>query len=614
MPNNTKEFAGSERFFFEGRSVEELRHLANSTHQAQFARLLDVAEKYAESAPPAEHPEESITYIGYVVANLSLAYLLTGQVYYLAAAIRWMQGALAYPHWGRVHMADHDLDAGWLLFGLSLGYNWLGAELPEAFRARLRAKLLLQGQRLYEYAAQTRGGWWSSALWQNHNWICYTGLATVAMALSDASETVPWLELAVTNFREVAAALPADGSDHEGPVYWRYGVPWLYTFYALLAEQKGEDWQPIPFLRETFYYRLYLSAPDFERTLNIGDCHDRRSSHSCALYYRIASLYRNGQARWLADYLYQSGAFWREANESLVRPGVYLEAFLEFLWYDPTVEVVAPDALPLVRVFEDIGLVLARSSWQPNEGRVFAFKSGPGPGYTALEIAERYKRERGWNIINAGHAHPDQNSLLLIDRHAYLLVDEGYSQHKLAAHHSTLLVDNVGQTGEGDYNIFNFVPATRHARLEQVNWDEQTGLIYCRGEAAPAYDSALGLESFKRHIWYSLKDGYIVLLDEIEAEQPHTFSLLFQADHSPILLEAGNYSIESGGRGIEIRSLLPGVQTELRSAFIEANTSSSSPQWKIEHTQYSLALSNATPATHTRFLTVLLPLDRTNLF
>jgi hypothetical protein len=604
--------SGMSYLLFGGRTPAQLRELAASSHQSQFERVLDVAEKYSDLTPPAEHPAESITYIGYVVANLSLAYVLTGQEHYRGAAVRWMLGAAKFEQWGRVHMADHDLDAGWLLFGLSVGYNWLQDVLSQEEKTVVQTKLVHHAQKMYDYARATEGGWWSSSFWQNHNWICYTGLATAGFALrSDPDESVStcaerWVGLATANFRRIAEVLPLDGSDHEGPVYWRYGVPWLYTFYALLAEQTGEDLQQTPFLRETFFYRLYSSAPDFERTLNFGDCHDLRSSHSLALYYRVARLYQNGYAQWLAKYLVESGGFWREVHESSVRPGAYLEAFLEFLWYEPSVAATSPEDLPLVRHFEDIGLVLARSSWQPRRGRVLGFKCGPGPGYTALREAQRYKDALGWDVINAGHAHPDQNSFVLWDEQAYLLVDEGYSRNKLSAHHSTLLVDGVGQAGEGDYNIFKYVSPQNHGRITKVEYDEAAQVLYCIGDAAAAYSSETGLIKFERHIRYSLTDGSILLRDELEANAPKTFTILFQSYHEPRQVAPNVYAIENAGRTLQVQVLTANVTTSIAKYYIEANTSASSPQWKVAHYQYVLSISNVQKTNCAAFTTKLL--------
>src|SRR4051794_16675809 len=107
-----------QRLFLGGRTATQWRSACATTHSAQFVRLLAQADSYIERVPPPEHPRETITYIGMAAANLALAHLLTEEPRYLAAARRWIAAAVGYPHWGKAHMPDHDLDAGWLLCGL----------------------------------------------------------------------------------------------------------------------------------------------------------------------------------------------------------------------------------------------------------------------------------------------------------------------------------------------------------------------------------------------------------------------------------------------------------------------------------------------------------------
>ena len=281
-------------------SIDTWRELAKTSHAPQYQRLLKQAASYHSCLPPPEHPSDSITYIGTAVLNLGLSYLLSGDSSYVDTARRWIDRAVSYPHWGKERMPDHDLDAAWLLFGLGLGYDWLKATLPPAESNALRGKLALQGKLLYEFALANQGRWWSSAYWQNHNWICYGGLATVAYALwDDVSEARLWAELARDNFAQSLALMPEDGSDYEGPVYWRYGFIWFLIYADLLQQQTGEDLHQCDFLRNAFFYRLYLSGPNLIDTANFGDCHDRRSAHTAAVYARLAGLYNIGEAQWL---------------------------------------------------------------------------------------------------------------------------------------------------------------------------------------------------------------------------------------------------------------------------------------------------------------------------
>ncbi|MCI0476486.1 MAG: DUF4962 domain-containing protein, partial [Anaerolineales bacterium] len=580
------------------KTFAEWRAVAQTTHRARFARLIDQADSYLTYLPPAEHPRETITYIGMATANLAFAYHLTDDARYLKRAREWIKIAISYPHWGIIRHPDTDLNAAWLLFGLGLAYDWLGHALPREDRDALRTKLYLQGTRLYDFAVANEGKWWSSAYWQNHNWICYAGLATVAYALeNEFSETRAWSNRAIENFCAVFDLMPDDGSNYEGVVYWCYGVLWLLIAADLIQQQTGFDLHSSEFLRHTFYYRLYASAPNLVDTANFGDCHDRRSAHAAAIYYRLASVYRNGYAQWLADHFERIGEWAREHKQGLLRPSSASHAFLEFLWYDPTVAPTPITELPRARVFPDLGLITARTDWSPH-ATFLAFKSGKPTGGKSWARGHAINRERGWQTIKTGHAHPDENSFILVRGSDYLAVDEGYSKEKQSRHHNTILVDGKGQYREGVYHVADEIGEEWGGKLENHFTGQR--VVYARGEAAAAYDPALTLERFSRQMLFIGK--YVVLCDDLASREPREFTWLLQTD-APMKISDLGFKISDLNSSRDYEVLLG--STRLRVAVCEprqfaaqnseqeiiANPSSSTPDWVLRHTQHTLMLT-----------------------
>lgn len=581
-------------------TFDDLRAVCQTTHRSQYQRLLSQAQSYQNWLPPAEHPSKSITFIGMAAANLALAYRLSDQAGYLETLQKWLGIAVAYPHWGKERMPDHDLDAAWLLFGLSLAYAWVGEELSIAKRQALHDKLLLQGQKLYKFAIETEERWWSSAYWQNHNWICYTGLATVAYALqNEYPEARGWSRRALENFRIVFNNLPEDGSDYEGVVYWCYGLPWLMIYADLAAQEENADFYKSPFLRNTFYYRLYMSAPNLVDTANFGDCHDRRSAHSRAIYYWITRHYRNGHAQWLVEHFEQTGEWEREAREGLLQPGLRAQAFLELLWYDPTVHAEPISNLPLMRIFPDLGLVGARSSWKP-EAAFLAFKNSVPMGIKAWALAHDLKRNRNWDAISAGHLHPDENSFILVRGSDYLAVDEGYSNAKQTAQHNTVLVDGRGQYQEGSYHAAKGLGPEWGARLE--NAFAGNGVFYASGEAAGAYPPELGLHRFYRQIlmW---GDSLLLIHDDLVCDQPRKFEWLLQTDTPAQAKKAKQFSICSGDSRLDLSFIEP---TEIAPKSLEqdvvAAPTSAQPDYILRRTQHTLSVSPINRQDTVRFL------------
>lgn len=579
--------------------LDQLKASLTTTHRAQWRRLYEQCETYRQQVPPAEHPTASITYFGPAAANLALAYRLTGQRHYLDEAWRWISTCIAYPHWGKAKLPDHDLDAGWLLHGLSLAYSWLGDDLEPNRAEQLRAKLELQGRRLYEYAVETEGSWWSSSYWQNHNWICYAGLATAGYALDQPD----WTKRARDNFDTVLALLPADGSDSEGVVYWRYGVPWLAVYADLLQRTEGVDvWSGCSFLANTFRWRLHQSAPGFEENFDHGDCHDRRSGHSIALYYRLASAYRDGQAQWLADDV-ADGYFWREAYASGVKPGVMPEAFYELLWFDPSVQPVEP--VERTAYFPDLGQVVTRTSWA-RDATAVSFKSAPGGGNGAWDAAERFRRERGWETLNAGHHHPDAGAFALISHGAFLAVDEGYSNRKRAEHHNLILVDGQGWRGEDRYHVYKDLPYDARPTMRDVLAED--GFVHAMASTEAMFDPALGVRRLDRAMVVT-PQGRLVIRDELAADQPRTWTWLLHSDWPTEQVSDRLHTLRFGPAQAWVTRLGPDDLTvETSQTTVEANPTASTPSLSISKTLQVLSWTIA-PRTAATFLTAIEPTD-----
>ena len=589
--------------FLNHRTFDEIRSVCQTTHQAQYRRLLKQAASYHDWLPPAEHPSKSITFIGMAVANLALAYKLINQPEFLATLQKWLTVAIDYTHWGKERMPDHDLDAAWLLFGLSLAYDWVGDDLPEEDRTTLHDKLLLQGQRLYDFALETEGKWWRSAYWQNHNWICFAGLATAAYALqSEYPETRQWSQLALNNFRIVFEAMPEDGSDYEGIVYWCYGVPWLMIYADLAAQQEGFDFYNTPFLKNTFYYRLYMSGPNLVDTANFGDCHDRRSAHSRAMYYWIARYHQNGHAQWLAEYFEQTGEWEREGREGMLLPGLLPQAFLDLLWYDPSVEAQPIDDLPLSRSFPDLGLVGGRTSWDP-DAVFLAFKSGVPLGHKAWAMAHDLMNNHNWDAISGGHLHPDENSFILMRGADYLAIDEGYSKAKQSVQHNTVLVDGQGQYAEGTYHVAKGLGSDWGAQLETVF--SADGILYACGEAAGVYPPELGLSRFKRQVILWNKN-MILMHDDLAAEEPRQFEWLLQTDTRAGMEGANQFTVVTGDSRLGLDFIAPAeIAANNHEQEVVAVPTSAEPDNVLRRMQHTLSVSPHEKRKDVQFFAVL---------
>ncbi|WP_328908361.1 heparinase II/III-family protein [Streptomyces sp. NBC_00234] len=566
---------------------------------AQETRLYEEAARHHGLTPPRTHPLASITWLGPAASNPALAYRVGGDRAHLTESIRWIEAAVRLPHWGKAHMPDHDLDAGWLLHHLSLVHRWIGDDLPDGLRALLRYKLLLQGRRMYEFAVASEGRWWSSSYWQNHNWICYAGLATAGYVLGKEE----WTERAKDNLGRVLDLMPEDGSHAEGVVYWRYGVPFLAAHLDLLQEAEGIDWWGRGgFLSRTFRYRLHQTAPGFAFNIDHGDCHDRRSGHSAGLYYRLAAQYGIGEAQWMGD-LASGELLWQEAAESGVRPGILPEAYLEYLWYDPAVQAVRPTETRAF--FPDLGLLAARTGWDA-DATLVSFKASPGGGHKAWETAEKHRAELGWETLNQGHHHPDSGSFVLVSQGAFLAVDEGYSNRKRASHHNLLLVDGQGYADEDRYHVYKDIPFERQARQRDVLVDAGSGWAHSTAEIAAMYEEGLGVRRLDRSLVFT-PAGRLVLLDLAEAVEGREWTFLLQTDRPTEARPDGTRLIRSGNAVAVVRQFAPpGGTVSSGVTEVEANPTSSTPELRLTRTLHTLRATTVR-SSEGHFLTTITP-------
>lgn len=612
-------------FLLINQDLAQLQSEIQTVRNDQFVRLIEQCRKYETTPLSPTHPPTSITYMGMAAANLSLAYLLTHQEHYLVEAKRWIFTAVDYDVWGYGFLVDVDLSASWLLYGLGLSYDWLKDDLTPEERERFRAKLELQGRKMYAYGEEDRGNCWSTDYYQNHNWINYTGLLTTAYAIRDESdEAATWIATVKDNFDKVFDYLPEDGSNYEGTGYWRYAINFFLTAAELIRKFEGVNHFQSEFMKNTFYYRLYQSAPNWEENINFSDVHDRRSSHSIGAYYKIAAEYDNGHAQWLAEKVRKNFLF-REAYESTLFPGILPEAFLELIWFNPEIAQMAPDDLPLTRYFEDLGLVTMRSSWD-NEATHLSFKSSPAGGHKQWKTTWELDEKFGWRTRSLTHYHVDFNNFILIHNGASLAIDEGFNRTSRAEIHNLITVDGTGCVGEkiwedgdlsdpvlfdlnckGIHNVWRDVPKEAVANVESFTSDDD--YVHVVGEASKMYYPEMQLTRNARHIINS-QLGYFIVIDELKSELAHTYTWRMHSEQFAVNTGEDCYQVVDGKGVLDIHTIHPqNTVKSIDETIVEEIMTPQRPDDKRRISLKTLKVENSEKSNDLVFITVLAPHD-----
>ncbi|MDY5931087.1 MAG: DUF4962 domain-containing protein [Candidatus Ornithospirochaeta sp.] len=519
--------------------VNDFRSLSSKTRQIE--RLRTECQRCMDTELPAVHPKKSTTYMGISIFNLALMYRISGDRRYFDEAMRWIDTVVSYPDWGNAHLVNLDLSAAWILFGLSIGYDWLRDEMDEEYRKKVSAKLSRHARLIYEYAVSHDRDSWPIEYWQNHNWIDFTGLAAAGYALEGEDDNAPiYRKAALDDFTRVFSLMADDGSNYEGVVYWRYGGMWLFVYAYLIREMEGIDFfSSSGYLQNTFYYKLYQSSGSLHMGIDHGDCHDHYSSNPVCVYYLYASVYRDGYAQTVGNKIL-SEFFETEAFESKVKPGLAPEAGLELVWYDPTVEEKPLLDLPLSRFFPDLGLVGIRESWDDGSS-VFSFKCSSPGGKKQWEHGVKLYKE-GIGSLCLSHNHPDNQSFFLMKGDDYLTLEDGYDRNIYPGSHNTILVD--GQyTDAVDCN--DAYMASVKLRLEKdpgydiseyygeiESYREEDGFVMLSSRNERIYPLSLEMEKVQRKV-FSRRMDYIVIIDALRSRKEHRYTVINNSDVYP---------------------------------------------------------------------------------
>jgi len=578
-------------------TAERAAQLKKLVHDDKdYARLFAEIQKIADRAV-ADGPRQYVVddgwsgteqlwqrEVGEVMPHLALAYLMTGERKYLDSAKGWMLTSLDYKTWGLGDFDGKDLAAGHQLYGIALAYDWLYDDLDAATRKTIREKLLKRANVDCE-AAATKEIYWADSYLQNHLWVNITGIAAVGFALyGEADDCDRLINLPLEKYRKTFALLGEDGASFEGVPYWGYGIEYMLKFMDLSRGLLGIDFfKGNTWFSRTASFRLYSSLPREYWTkkadlMSFGDSPRFDWYGPDYILRKLAAEYKDGYAQGLAD----------AVDEANVNHPV--AQFLNVLWYDPSVAPRSPADLPAFKVFDDLGLVFMRTGWSGDE-TLTAFKCGPHVGFKALEaLAED---------PGSGHVHPDEGAFQIFAYGENLIADDGYTK-KTTEYQNTILVNGVGQEGEG-YNWFRGDALMKDKRCARILASSTTtDMDFVCGEIAPAYKAEAGLKTFRRSLYF-LKPSTWVVVDELEAAKPSTFTLFFHSDFPFKKDDAGAFTATGTRGALRLSVLMPdkvsaeSLQQEL------LNTEGGVIKNKLE----TLRVSNADKSPSCVFITVL---------
>jgi hypothetical protein len=593
------------RVYLTSEALVQLRKRATTTHQEMWQQALSKVRALKSEPPPAPAQERRAQNgVGIAIAEAALAYKIENDPKYLIAAKRYMDAAVSYEVWGYTYNKPNvDLAAGHLLYGMGWGYDLLYHDLTEQERNIYRNKLIKQARILANYYNPKPGRTYAYS--QNHVFIPMAGLAVTGYALYDEAKEAPeWALLARAMYERFLATYSTDGYYYEGFEYWIFSTPWVVHYLDAHVHSTGEDLYDHPGLRQTHLYVAHSLLPNGQNIFDFGDVYEGpltragkgeeyKRTHpngyfhtNYNLLYRFAARFQNEDA--------QGVAAWMKRLKH-----INAEDFWSLIWYDPNLKEKPIQEQKRWHYFSDHGVVYWRTTWLPT-ATAFAFKAGPPEGHHTTPLIKRFA---DWHL-SSGHAHPDANSFIIYANEKYLTGDSGYAGLPMTNQHNTVLVDGKGQANEGQgHDVFDDIPYDQLDQIRITQVKLEPDFAYVCGDATAAYQPALGVKTFKRHLLFIPTDGFIIW-DELATEQPRTFTSLLHSDNGIEKIGEDSFNIVNGDARLLIKVISP------EKAYINivpnivtgAGRPGSVDKGEKQQRGQVVEVSNSTPSNFTRFL------------
>ena len=486
--------------------------LQGSIEAQMFERLRSRTEHFIQK-PNLPAPGAPVSDRGFAAGlpELALLHALTGERRYLdTAKAQALALAKCDPASGKDPFSASDM-----LTALAWSYDWLHEHFTSAERGAFLGFVQAYGTATFGYMANPLG-FWSGTPLHNVTLNGWAGVGVAGLGFHDEIEPAREWALAAQRFFRVAAWLqPPDGAGIEGPQYSAYELERKMMHYEAARRCLGEDLYGPGEARSGSWFR-HMTTPNPEPKKNAFCWNDNGpyfDAHGPVYFlFAMARRFKDPQTQALALKLWRA----RIAN------GL---DWINLLQYDPAVPEAPWDDAPTAAHFEDVDMVFARSSWR-DDATALSFCCGPYQGHRARRV---FVGDPG-----GSHQHAHTGSFQLCSRGEDLLVDPGYEHIKRTHHHNTILVNGLGQLGEG-IKWFN-VNRVLHwnGTGEVLSYRDDGQAVAWVGESAKMYVPEAQLERFRRHMLY-LRPDLLVIVDELRASEPAVFTQLW---HTKAQLQA----------------------------------------------------------------------------
>jgi hypothetical protein len=230
--------------------IAALKSEIATTRREFWPNALASADEFSrETVPEMRDANNRYRRFGDTMPALGLAFRMTGDRRYVDAAERWLEAMLAVPEW----RGSQNLGRSSWVTGAAFLYDWLHDALPADTRARVRERLVKEGEILLRETSYWR-------LLSNHCLIETAALGLIGLTLDGEHErAAAFLGTAHERTELIIEHAPRDGSWGEGIQYWQYGLGYFLRFLEAAKTAGQRDYFPrYSWLTQTGFFPVSL--------------------------------------------------------------------------------------------------------------------------------------------------------------------------------------------------------------------------------------------------------------------------------------------------------------------------------------------------------------------
>ncbi len=544
------DFKAGQRFWLDDAKVAAI---ARTWGRSPWTRRIDgILDDCAKAKPPKDTDEarslvttlktkevyeDSVIFPGDYIVSLCLRLFARDSKEDEVQLNRWVDSLIELPYWGFADDpigADHnnDLTADFNMFGLATALNWHEARLGKERARRAEAKIAYQADEILKWIIHSRSSW-PGTVSQNHSYFGHQTLVLAGLALLGRNDrALLWLNVAIPAFKRFSAALPPDGSFHEGLGYTCFAMTGLMPSLMLLQQFTGKEFIPEAWIEKHWKAVEALLPENCAEGFFVDDADGSLPFMDSMLLWEFARSPEGSETKRRVEGMLSK--FYKHHNKPIDN-----HQLLPNIWntiWAPQLDSASFKERPagqgkLCSYLDDNGYVILELD---SKTKAF-FLTGPSHGYKLFN--------KEMHPYSYGHHHPDSGNIMLNYDGKWLLADTGYTWSKLSSEHNLLLVNGKGQHNDGHtwmvQSPCDFTPAK--AKISE----DADGVSRSEIDLECYYPKSLKLKKWRRTVLAAKGEG-LAVVDDVDCAEEAELTISWGSDLPWVEKGKGVYAGESG--------------------------------------------------------------------